>query len=236
MADLYVTRRATRTSPWEAATNLGPLVNTAQGDAGPAVSPDGLELYFSSNRPGGYGKNDAYVSTRATRNDPWGAPVNLGQAVNSPGSDDVSSLSPDGLLLVFGSDRPGGFGPQEDGYMTRRAGHSAPWRPAVNLGPVVNIGVYNMPLMSADGSALQIVTCSANNIWTEMEAPILPIVDFNSDGQVDLADLVLLIENWGTDNALYNIGPCAWGDGKVDIEDLKVFIAEWEKENPPAQP
>ncbi len=224
-ADLYVTRRATRTSPWEAATNLGPLVNTSQGEAGPGVSPDGLELYFSSTRPGGYGSNDAYVSTRATRNDPWGAPVNLGLAVNSPGSDDVSSLSPDGLLMVFGSDRPGGFGPQEDGYMTRRASRSAPWQPAVNLGPVVNRGVYNMPLMSADGSAVHIIICNPNNIWTEMEAPILPTVDFNADGKVDIKDVGTMIEHWLTDYPLCDIGPYAWGDGIVDAQDL-IVLAE----------
>jgi hypothetical protein len=53
---------------------------------------------------------------------------------------------------------------------------------------------------------------------------------------VDLDDLRLLIDNWGTDNTLYDIGPYAWGDGRVDIEDLKAFIAEWEKENPAAEP
>ena len=64
-----------------------------------------------------------------------------------------------------------------------------------------------------------------------MEAPILPIVDFNADEVVDLADLVLLIDNWGTDNTLYDIGPYAWGDGIVDIQDLKVFIEYWELGN-----
>ena len=59
--------------------------------------------------------------------------------------------------------------------------------------------------------------------------PIIPLVDFNTDGKVALVDWVMLIDNWGTDSTLYDIGPFAWGDGKVDIEDLKVFIAEWEK-------
>jgi serine/threonine protein kinase/Tol biopolymer transport system component/Tfp pilus assembly protein PilF len=231
--DLYVTRRATRTSPWEAATNLGPLVNTSKGEGCPAVSPDGLELYFSSNRPGGYGSTDAYVSTRATKNDPWGAPVNLGPAVNSPGSDDISSLSPDGLVLVFGSDRPGGFGPMEDGYMTRRASLSAPWQPAANLGPVVNKGVYNMPLLSADGSAVHIICMYANGIYTELEAPILPIVDFNADGKVDIADVFIMLEHWLTDYPLCDIGPYAWGDGIVDAKDL-IVLAEHIANTPAA--
>ncbi|MCL5282157.1 MAG: hypothetical protein M1376_19890 [Planctomycetes bacterium] len=106
--DLYVTRRATRTSPWEAATNLGPKVNSASGDMVASVSPDGLELYILSDRPGGSGGLDFYVSKRATRNDPWGDPVNVGPAVNSPGAELAASFSPDGLLMFFGSNRPGG--------------------------------------------------------------------------------------------------------------------------------
>lgn len=46
---------------------------------------------------------------------------------------------------------------------------------------------------------------------------------------MDLDDLRLLINNWGTDKTLYDVGPYACGDGKVAIEDLKVFIAEWER-------
>jgi hypothetical protein len=237
-ADLYVTRRATCTSPWEPPTNLGPKVNGSSEDFFPSVSPDGLELYFGSTRPGGYGAWDLYVSKRATTNDPWGDPVNLGPTVNSPGQEGWVAFSPDWLLMFFWSDRPGGFGPWGDNYMARRASRSAPWQPAVNLGPIINATVWNGPLgVTADGSALYIL-CDPNDdmtTWT-YQAPILPIVDFNADGQVDVDDLRLLIDNWGTDNTLYDIGPYAWGDGKVDIEDVKAFIAEWEKQTPPAQP
>ncbi len=57
------------------------------------------------------------------------------------------------------------------------------------------------------------------------------IVDFNGDGVTDFADMVMLIDSWGTDDPLYDIGPMPWGDGVVDVEDLKVFIAHWEKED-----
>jgi hypothetical protein len=66
-----------------------------------------------------------------------------------------------------------------------------------------------------------------------MEAPILPIVDFNGDKKVDLVDLVMLINDWGKNKSVCNIGPYAWGDGKLDIEDLKVFMTYYEKENQP---
>jgi Tol biopolymer transport system component len=230
--DIYVIKRATRNSPWGPATKLGAPVNSSYVDWG-SVSSDGLELYFHSDRPGGYGGFDFYVSRRATRNDPWGDPNNLGSAVNSPGNEASPVLSPDGLLLVFQDDgtRPGGYG-GGDLWMTRRASRSAPWQPPVNLGPMVN-GPNDefLPCFAPDGSALYIDRGdNSTYTYTQWKAPILPIVDFNADGKVDLDDLRLLIDNWGTDKTLYDIGPYAWGDGKVDIEDLKVFTAEWEKQ------
>ena len=56
------------------------------------------------------------------------------------------------------------------------------------------------------------------------QAPIIPIVDFNGDGIVDSADMVIMIDHWGTDNSLCDIGPMPWGDGVVDVEDLIVLI------------
>jgi len=61
-------------------------------------------------------------------------------------------------------------------------------------------------------------------------------VDFNGDGNINTDDLVIMIDNWGTSESLYDIGPMPWGDGVVDIEDLKVFIKYWEQENMPENP
>jgi hypothetical protein len=55
-----------------------------------------------------------------------------------------------------------------------------------------------------------------------------------ADGVVDLADLVMLIDNWGTDDPLYDIGPFAWGDGVGDAQDLLV-LAEYMVETPPLE-
>jgi hypothetical protein len=184
-SDIYVTRRATRTSPWGPATNLGPKVNGSFGNIWPMVSPDGRELYVCSNRPGGYGETDLYVSKRATAQDPWGDPVNLGPAVNGPFPELISRLSSDGLLLFFESPRPGGFGKYGDGYVARRASRSAPWQPAVNLGPRVNATPFNWPVGSPDGSALYIV-CDPKDDGGNYtyKVPILPTVDANADRKV----------------------------------------------------
>ena len=232
--DLYVTRRATRTSPWGPPINLGSKVNSAGLEGFPWISSSGLELHFLSARAGGYGGFDLYVSRRATVNDPWEAAVNLGSVVNSSLNEASSCLSPDGLLLFFqdaGAPRPGGYG-NGDLWMTRRAGPAGPWGPPVNLGPKVNTSMTEMrPCIPPDGSALYFNTGSTN--W---RAPIVPVVDFNADIKVDIVDLVMLVDDWGTNKTLCDIGPMPWGDGKVDIEDLKVFMTYYEKENPPAQP
>src|SRR3989442_8868594 len=89
-------------SDWSAPVNLGPVINSASSDQGPAISKDGLSLYFTSNRPGGLGGPfDMYVSQRASVDDPWGAPMNLGPTVNTAFDEGNPALSRDGHLLFF---------------------------------------------------------------------------------------------------------------------------------------
>jgi len=244
--DIYVTTRARKNDPWSRPVLL-PLeinrVGSSASDTTPWISPDGLELYFTSFRAGGYGFADIYVATRATLGDPWQIPVNLGPAVNSPTTDYFPSLSPDGLILLFSdhvqtvrAPRPGGHG-AGDMWMIRRATLSDPWGPAVNLGPQVNgSGDDVVPRLSPDGSTLYFGRKSEVGAWDYLQTPILPIVDFNADGKVDLVDLVMLIDDWGTSKSVCDIGPMPWGDGEVDIEDLKVFMTYYEKENPVVTP
>ena len=84
---------------WSRPVNLGRIVNTKNMEAGPALSADGLTLLFVSDRPGGLGKQDIWMCTRARANGPWRKPVNLGRNVNTNGMDGGPSLSSDGLTL-----------------------------------------------------------------------------------------------------------------------------------------
>ena len=54
--------------------NLGPIVNSSAFDGGPSISNDGLTLYFASERPGGLGEADLWVTTRPTISGPFGPP------------------------------------------------------------------------------------------------------------------------------------------------------------------
>jgi hypothetical protein len=227
-SDIYMTTRVTKNAPWGPSINLGPKINSSVSDAFPWVSTDGLELYFSSLRTGGYGSADIYVARRDTPNDPWGNAVNVGPVVNSAYTEGAVSLSPDGLLLLFNDQyvnvavhRPGGYG-NCDMWMSRRASVSEPWQMPVNLGPKVNgPDLDSTPRISLDGGTLYFGTTSDN--W---QAPIIPIVDFNSDGNVDGKEVLAMVKYWGQNEPLCDIGPFAWGDGIVDLNDL-IVLAEY---------
>jgi Tol biopolymer transport system component len=230
--DMYVATRATIDDDWSDPVNLGPAVNTSADDCYVNISADGLALYFTSNRSGGYGNYDLWVTTRETIYDPWGSPVNLGPMVNTPAGEGHPGISADSRIFFFVSaSRPGGYG-DLDIWMTRRATTNDEWGEAVNLGPIINSSAFEgYPNVSADGSTLyfrysQSGRYTGGDIW---QAPIIPIVDFNGDGIVDGVDVRTMADYWGTDDSLCDIGPMPWGDGIVDVQDLLVladYIAE----------
>jgi hypothetical protein len=85
--DIAVSHRSSRTAPWSTPVRLGPNVNTVgYNDSLPSISKDGLDLYFHSPRPGGFGAADIYVSHRDDPTDDfaWQPAVNLGPNVNGP--------------------------------------------------------------------------------------------------------------------------------------------------------
>jgi Tol biopolymer transport system component len=131
--------QAQKYSDWSAPVNLGPVINSASSDQGPAMSKDGLTLYFHSNRPGGLGGFDMYVSKRASVDDPWGPPMNLGPTVNTTFDEGNPAFSRDGQMLFFQSIRPGGLGGIDLWVSYREHTHDDfDWQPAVNLGAGVN--------------------------------------------------------------------------------------------------
>jgi len=126
-------------SNWSTPTNLGPVINSSSIEGGPAVSKDGLSLYFASGRPGGFGNQDIWVSQRLSHDDPWGPPANLGETVNSTSVDGAPALSRDGHWLFFNSNRPGGFGGIDIWASYREnSKDDFAWQPPVNLGPMIN--------------------------------------------------------------------------------------------------
>lgn len=127
-------------TPWSVPVRLGPGISSpTSNDQNPTISSDGLSLYFCSDRPGGVGGNDLWVSRRQSEDDEFVTATNLGPIVNSIGGDCGTAISVDGLVMFFTSTRSGGAGGQ-DIYVTVRSNASddLSWTPPVRLGPAIN--------------------------------------------------------------------------------------------------
>jgi hypothetical protein len=121
---------------WSAPINVGPPLNTQYNDTYPILTADGLTIYFTSDRPGGLGGDDLWVSRRESTDSPWEQPENL-TILNSPFNDSLSVLSTSGNIMYFHSDRPGGCG-AGDLWMSRAKAGGDAWTAPVNMGCVVN--------------------------------------------------------------------------------------------------
>ena len=90
---------------------------------------------------GGLGGSDIWVSQRASLDDPWGPPQNLGPNINSKDNDIAPDISPDGHWLFFSSNRPPASPSGAQIWVSFRQGTDDDfgWEPAVNLGPDINL-------------------------------------------------------------------------------------------------
>ena len=119
---------------WSPAVNLGLVVNSESVDSCVTVSKDRLTLIFSSNRPGGMGGRDLYVTTRETVDSDWIDPQAL-TMLNSPVWDSCPALSVDERRLYFTSAREPSCG-WEDIWVASRPDRKDPlgWEAPVSLG------------------------------------------------------------------------------------------------------
>ena len=143
--DMYMATRPAGTQDFSNITNLGAAVNGPRDDRCAYITPDGLELFFYSDRPGGAGSWDVYRATRADVGVEFALPVNLGGAINTRHSERACTLSADGRTLFFFSDRaiPGDWRGY-DMWIATRASREAPFENAMDLndfslGSVVNV-------------------------------------------------------------------------------------------------
>lgn len=101
-AHLYLSRL--KANKWTSPVKLPKTVNDKGWEPGEFMSADGKELYFTSDRPGGFGGKDIYKCVRRPDGD-WDRAVNLGPEINTPYDEVAPFLHPDGETLYYSSNR-----------------------------------------------------------------------------------------------------------------------------------
>lgn len=82
--------------------DLGKTINTKFNEAGASISQSGDTLFFASDRPGGLGGFDIYMSIKLP-DETWGMPVNIGEPVNTPNDENYPYITAEGTTLYFSS-------------------------------------------------------------------------------------------------------------------------------------
>ena len=231
-SDIWVLTRDSITAPWNAPENLGPTVNSGSVENTPCISAGGLELYFTSSVPNHPRNSEILMTTRLSKDDPWGVPITLNESVNSDQYEYTPFISTDGLSLFFSR----GYSKSHIHVCTRTS-VTDPWGPS-QFFTVVNSGSANDIFGANPGSAEYVACLSTEDptiyfargssafatdykIW---QVDVFPIVDFNSDGVVDTLDAFELLDTWGSPgDSLCDIAPLPFGDGVVDARDLALL-------------
>lgn len=120
---------------WSPIQKLNENINTPYYETHASESPDGKLLYFTSNRPNGYGDLDIYVSEKNNLGD-WGSPANIGASVNTRFNENSPFLTSSGDLLFFSSEghnTVGGY----DIYFSQMQSDSR-WSKPINVGYPLN--------------------------------------------------------------------------------------------------
>jgi hypothetical protein len=126
--NIYMTGYSNGT--WSPIIKLNKNINTKYYESHAAISSDGSKLYFTSNREGGLGELDLWVSEKDETGD-WGIPVNLGNAINTPFNEETPFILKDGKTLYFSSEGHGSIGGFDIFLSTSSDGQ---WENPVNIG------------------------------------------------------------------------------------------------------
>lgn len=152
--DLYYAQK--KNGQWGNLRHAATPLNSKHWDTQPSLSANGEYLYFTSNRPGGFGGSDIWRSKR-TANGGWGAPENLGETINTSGNEQSPFLHADGQTLYFASDAHPGLGDYD--IFISRLGEGGEWQAPKNIGYPINTAAGEGALVvSLDGQTAYYTT------------------------------------------------------------------------------
>jgi len=145
--DIFFVKKVGNT--WSRPVNMGPPISSKAWDVQPSYASDGKTLYFVSQRKGGLGDADIWMST-LTESGVWGDPVNLGPTINTSGKDEAVFIHPDNQTLYFASNGHVGMGGL-DIFISKRQ-QDGTWGTPVNLGyPINTFNDENGMIVDAQG-------------------------------------------------------------------------------------
>jgi hypothetical protein len=133
---------------WSSPEYFGYTINTTAYEGQPCLSFDNADLYFVSDRTGGFGGKDIWVSHFKNRF--WGEPENLGSAINTNGDETSPFIHADNETLYFSSDGHPSIG-KSDLFVSRKNSNNG-WRKPINLGAPINTKNHDgSMIVSANG-------------------------------------------------------------------------------------
>ncbi|MGL4347580.1 MAG: OmpA family protein [Chitinophagaceae bacterium] len=131
--NIYISRLTAE--GWTKPESIGNEINSNFWESQPSLSPDKQQLYFVSNRPGGYGGKDIYVASLLS-NGKYGKVKNLGKTINTPGDEQMPYMHADNETFYFTSNEWQGYG-GDDLFMSKKIDDTT-FSPPLNLGYPIN--------------------------------------------------------------------------------------------------
>jgi hypothetical protein len=197
--------------------------NTESEDFDPAFSPDGKQVYFHSDRPGGFGRTDIYVVDLDPATGAFGTPRNLGPDVNSKGAEWAPTPTADGRL-VFASDGWGGFGKHDLFEVPLSGGKPQNLGAAINgpdedfdaaLTPNADAMVFSSGVMSdtVDKVSLYVSRLGPEG-WSQRTPAGVGCSDFINGPGFDPSN----------PDRFYYAASCPGGQGRMDIHETRTPI------------
>ena len=213
---------------WSLAQNIGPSVNSPHWESQPSISPDGKDLYFVSNRPGGQGKMDIWKST-LTPQGIFGEPINLGKTINTADDEMSPFIHTDNQTLYFASKGHVGMG-DFDLFLSRRKHVLEKWASPENLGyPINTHDVENSLIVASDGQTAYFASDKSGYgqediFWFELPESVQP-------NQVDGLELDIIRQESGAEIILENVhfAHNSYELDKSSFEELDKLIAYLHK-------
>jgi outer membrane protein OmpA-like peptidoglycan-associated protein len=206
---------------WTKLKKLNKNINTKYWEAHGFITPDGKKLFFSSNRPEGFGELDLWVSEKNENGD-WGTALNLGNTINTPYNENTPFFIPSTGTLIFSSIGHNGLGGYDVFSSTLK---NRKWTEPLGMPFPINTTSDNTTFIS-DPTGKGLITSKVDdqskkrNIYLIVEGG-LPSETIAADGNVGLEDGMKIVPGLAEINVAPADRSMEWK--KIPVNDSGIF-------------